>query len=726
MIYKKIHNLILFSFFFFSIFTQSQTKAIDSLKIELEKHQQKDTTHVNLLYSLAYANFRRDIQKTKAYLKQAAVVSDSLNYKKGKAKVFYLRGILENIKSNYTKSLYFFKKSLNHYESINDKKGVADVHIAFGITNSDLSQYNEAIKNYKKAAKVYKELGSKREIVTSLINVGNIYSETGRYKEAIANFKEALILSEIIKDEDGVSYVHSNLGVVYSRQGNYPLAIESYNKSLEYDRKTNDTLGMARMFHNLGETYTSITKYDKALNYHKKSLNFLSKTSYKPLIAANNSNIGAIYLRKKEYTKALEYFEMSLKINQEIKSLKQSVICYVKIGNIYALQNKPLIAREYYTKAKEISIKINDKLSLSASLLGISETYLKRKKYKKALFYAKEGKKNAEELGALVNKKQAEEILSNIYKNTGQYKKALESYQLYKIFNDSLFNKENIEKIAQIEYEYKYKQALDSASIRELKLTKTVLTTSKDLEKSQRNYLWAIIGFLLVSLVSGAIIFQQKYRNTKTKMQNVVIEQKLLRSQMTPHFIFNSLSVLQGMILNKEAKKSVLYLSKFSKLLRIILENSRDKTVLLSEELKAVENYLVLQNLENELYNYTVLVDDALDVSQFKIPPMLIQPFVENAVEHAFVNEENRKINVYLVYKNENLICTITDNGIGIDSQKEKKNNTKKSLSTTITTERLQMLSNDFKIRGSVIVEDLKKYNKQGTLVTMIIPYKKT
>jgi LytS/YehU family sensor histidine kinase len=179
------------------------------------------------------------------------------------------------------------------------------------------------------------------------------------------------------------------------------------------------------------------------------------------------------------------------------------------------------------------------------------------------------------------------------------------------------------------------------------------------------------------------------------------------------------------MILNKEEKKSVLYLSKFSKLLRIILENSRDKMVLLSQEIIAIENYLALQNLEDDSYQYTVLVEDTIDTSLFEIPPMLIQPFVENAIEHAFEDQkEDKKIDICLTYVDKKLICTITDNGIGVNFQKESKRKDKKSLATTITSERLKILSKDYKIKGSVTIEDQKKYNEQGTIVTLIIPYK--
>lgn len=290
--------------------------------------------------------------------------------------------------------------------------------------------------------------------------------------------------------------------------------------------------------------------------------------------------------------------------------------------------------------------------------------------------------------------------------------------------DDSVFNEKNIKKIAQLEYEYKYESQLKSARNRELKLTQKVKNTHNNLKKSQQKLLLGMISFLSIVLILGIVIFYLKLRNVKSRNKNILIEQKLLRSQMTPRFIFNALSVLQDIILNREEKKAVLYLSKFSKLLRITLENSRGKMVLLSQELTAVENYLVLQNIEAiEPYNYTISVDDKIEETLFKIPPMLIQPFIENAIEHGFENDkQNKKIEIHLKYLDKKLICTITDNGVGFDTQKENKN--KKSLARTITSERLNILSEDFKTKGSIRIEDREKYNEEGTRVILVIPYK--
>ena len=119
------------------------------------------------------------------------------------------------------------------------------------------------------------------------------------------------------------------------------------------------------------------------------------------------------------------------------------------------------------------------------------------------------------------------------------------------------------------------------------------------------------------------------------------------------------------------------------------------------------------------------MVEETVDIPLFEIPPMLIQPFVENALEHAFSNHnKNRKIDIRLSYINEELICTIADNGIGIEGQKDSVRKDKKSLATTITSERLHILSNDFKMNGSVTIEDRQKHDEQGTIVTIVIPHK--
>ncbi len=724
---KRKLVVILLCFLLLPVIGFSQNSKVDSLTTELQNHKSRDTTRVNLLYDLAFSLYNKDIDLTNQYIDEGETISEELDYIKGKANILSLKGILESRKSNYDLGLSYFQESFKLFESLNDKNGIASSYNSIGVNYLLRSNNNEALIYLEKSLKLYEELEDKNQLVAGYLNIGNIYAKTGAYPKAISYYKKTLKLSKEISHEYGTPYALNGLGHIYSDQGNYYQALEYYHQAYIYKEKLGDTLGMSNTLNSLGNNYRSIDKLDKSLEYHKKSIHLAELIENKDLIAVNKGNIGRIYKEKKAYNKALEYINESLELSREISDLGQITNCLYSVGEISLLLKQPKKARESFEKSIEISLKNNNQYSLAVNYLGVAESYYDEEEFHKALSYTLKGKSIVDELNLLEGKNKVSEMLSAIYENSGNYKKALQEHKNFKTLSDSLFNKDNIKKISELEYEYKYKQALDSANIRELKLTKTVLTTSQDLEKSKRNLFLGVIAFLVSVIILGGIIFFLKLRHEKTKTQNIAIEQKLLRSQMTPHFIFNSLSVLQGMILNKEDKKSVYYLSKFSKLLRLTLENSRDKLVPLNQELEAVNNYLELQNLEVcQSYDYTILVDKNIDDSLFEIPPMLIQPFIENAIEHAFKNKkDNRKIDIQLQYIDDELICTIKDNGIGIDTQNEQKRKDKKSLATTITSERLQMLSKDFNITGSVRIEDRKQFKEQGTLVTLVIPYKK-
>ncbi|MBG6130355.1 tetratricopeptide (TPR) repeat protein [Aquimarina sp. EL_43] len=721
----NIPIIYLLCFLSFSATVLSQNKKIDSLKKELKIYTKKDTVRVKILNHLAYYHYRNNPSQSLAYAEQAGKLADEIKSIKGKARSFYMKGITHMEQGNFKTSIANYEKAIELYTSIGDLKSIAGCNNALGVLNKYKGNQKLALEYYKKALAIDQKLGVKKNMPNYLYNIGSIYSDMGKHKEALGNFKKALQVYTNNKNEYGILSCFNSIAIVYLDQGNYPLAIEYNHKSLDIAKKSNDSLSIFQSLNNIGNIYRQQQLYDKALDFYKKALAIKQANRNSKSITAIKNNMGGIYIDKKEFAKAVSYFEETSKLSSAIQDNEHLATSLNGLGFAYLGMKRYSEALANFQEANKITSVNQQQYELVESYVGMAYVYYYMKKGNLALINAEKAAQLANTYKLLKHQRDAYELLSIINNELGEHQKALLSNQQLKILNDSLFNRENIQKITEVEYEYKYKNELESAEKRELRLTQTVKTTTNNLEKSQRNLLLGVIAFLTTTLLLGAIIFFLKLRNEKSKTQNIIIEQKLLRSQMTPHFIFNSLSVLQGMILNKEEKKSVAYLSKFSKLLRIILENSRDKTVSLSQELIAIENYLALQNLENKTYKYTVFVEATIDVSVFEIPPMLIQPFVENAIEHAFVNQkENRIIDVHLSYANKNLICTITDNGIGVDSQKENKKDNKKSLSTTITSERLKILSKDFKMKSSVTVEDRKKYNEQGTLVTLIIPYK--
>lgn len=704
----------------------AQTSQIDSLKHELLVHKAEDSTRVNILNELAYHSHRKDVGQTLDYLEESSEISGRIDYSKGNARSLYLRGTVDLYQANFAQATEQFQRAFQLYDSIGYRIGVSQCYSAQGMVAYSTAEYEEAIALLNKSLEVAQEIGKMKGTASILLNMGNVYADWGKYPESTSLYEQALELHMERNNDKGISQCLNNLGTVYSDLGNYPLALEYYNKAYFLYQKNEDNLGISKSLNNLASIYKHQENYDKALVHFEQSLEMQEKSNNRKSIVRLKNNMGNVYRLKKDNKTALEYFKSALELGREIGAHEDVIICLNNIGTIYFSQGEFAVARGYHLEAEANSLIIDNSHSLSTSFQGIAETYLAEQEYEKALTYTLKSKEVSDEMMLLIHQIEVQSLLFKIYKGIGEFEKALVSHEKFKVLEDSLFNKENIEKMAQLEYEYKYKAELESAENREKTLTKTVKSTVLDLEKSQRNAFIAVIVILLISIASGGTIFYQKLRNAQAANQNILIEQKLLRSQMTPHFIFNSLSVLQGMILNKEEQQSISYLSRFSKLLRTVLENSRHKTVALENELMAIEAYMGLQNLSVEPpYEFNLKVDASLNNLAFKIPPMLIQPFIENATEHAFRGKkENKQIEVEIVFEDQKLMCTISDNGAGLKADQPRNSGGKKSLATTITAERLAMLSKYFEVQGSVEIQDKHSFGEQGTLVTLAIPYK--
>jgi tetratricopeptide (TPR) repeat protein len=703
----------------------SQNPKLDSLKIELKTHIVKDSTRVNLLNAISHENNGFDQEQMKQYADKANILAKDIGFIKGEARSWYLKGLyylkkreLDSTRINIDQSLSLEKKRGNN-------AGISECYNIIATIYRYQEDYKNSILFYHKRLQIAQDENNQIKVAGILSGMGATYNVMGELDDAEIVLKQSIGIYDSLNSEKGVLFPLNNLALVYTQQGRHTEALSYFQRCLTGYRNEDNNVQGSIILLNMALVYSSMDQNDKALPYLKEGLEVAKELGDELQISKFIIGIGYCHKYNKEYDKALEYYSEGLAICEKINSKQGLYNCYNNIGGLHIEREEYDLALINYKKGLEVSLASSNKVGIAGSYTELGVIYFELGNYEKALENALKGKEIADEISLIRTQAEANRILSQLYEKEYDYKEGLERFKDYKMYSDSLFNKERIEKITSLEYEYKYQQQLDSASIRELTLTKSVKTTSLKLEKSQEKYLWSIIGFLIVFMVLAGVIVYLRFRNIKSKTQNIVMEQKLLRSQMTPHFIFNSLSVLQGMILIKEEKKSITYLSKFSKLLRIILENSRDKTVSLEQELSAIENYLALQILEDNGYHYQVDVEADIDVTLFEIPAMLIQPFAENSIEHAFpYKDDNKLIDIHISFVNNKLICTITDNGIGINSQKQLLRKDKKSLATTITSERLKILSKDFKIHGEVTIVDRQKYNEEGTVVTLEIPYK--
>jgi len=249
---------------------------------------------------------------------------------------------------------------------------------------------------------------------------------------------------------------------------------------------------------------------------------------------------------------------------------------------------------------------------------------------------------------------------------------------------------------------------------------------SSKLERTR--FLLITLGMVVIFVVILSIILirQNKLRN---EQKNLLLKQKLFRSQMNPHFIFNSLTSIQNFILDEDAHIASKYLSRFSKLVRNILDSSVEDYVSLEEEIVTIENYLELQKIRfQDKFDYSIEVDEKINPENMNIPPMLAQPFIENSIEHGIKHKKSKgHISIRFKSKDGNIIFEVEDDGVGRAQAKEilyKQNREHKSLATAITHERLQVLNKKLKEKITLYIKDLIDTDNQpsGTLVQIEIP----
>jgi Histidine kinase len=375
----------------------------------------------------------------------------------------------------------------------------------------------------------------------------------------------------------------------------------------------------------------------------------------------------------------------------------------------------------YYYQRKNAILRPEERTDIMTQInynINLGSLFVRKNNFEKALGYfeiaetlLKKYNKTAEmgldtEMKMLLS-------LENLYSKTGDYKLAYDYGNRHKALVNERDNKENDLKVRELEGKYNNSQKQNV-----INKLKTELTFKDKIVKQQ----YTILGVVTLLGISGIMLFylSVKRRRLKTEKERIELEQRLLLSQMNPHFMFNALSAIQKEIVMGNTKIANLYLTKYADLTRLILENSRQPFIGIDDELSILEYYLSLQKIRyTDKFDYLIEYSPELKKSFVSIPPMLIQPFIENSLEHGFEGINYKGfLKVNFLRKGLQLICTIDDNGKGGQFEKIKLKN---SYSTTIVEERLAFLSKETGIKSS-----LNFFQKQspelGYHVTITIP----
>jgi tetratricopeptide (TPR) repeat protein len=559
------------------------------------------------------------------------------------------------------------------------------LHLARAQYFSGTNIFKEALIEANIALKTAINAGDNKTVIKTYTYLGYYYLRTRMFNESVYNFNTSIELAKKYRLKGFIPASLHGLSDLYLQTG----PIEKYRSTMsaiiEAANKENDTTYLTQTYYELGSSYSDKEPVDHALADFllKTALKFAENTHdsyFKSLILAN---LGWNSYKQKKYSEAIKYYESSLKLSLPAGNHGTAANAFGNLGTIFRDMGKQEYALKYYKLSIEQAKMIDYIYNLSWVYLDMSQMYLMR----------------------------------------GDTGKAYIAFAQHKELNDKILSSSNTQGLTQAKIQYEAETQKKEVELLSLRITK------------QRLIIFGSLGLLILSVAVLVLLLSRAKILAKRKISEMnrkiaEVTQANLRQQMNPHFIFNTLNSIQYYMYQHDKLSTNNYLTKFSSLMRKVLENSQHTSVPLKDELDALTLYLELEKIRfKDKFDYRITVDEEIDPILYKIPTMLIQPYVENSICHGLIPAENKGlISVDLKLKKDYISCVIEDNGIGREASGIKKmnqaNGNHQSIGTRIVKSRLDLVNSLYGTDLKTVYTDLKnpEGEPEGTRVEIHIP----
>ncbi|PHN99907.1 sensor histidine kinase, partial [Rhodobacteraceae bacterium 4F10] len=494
-------------------------------------------------------------------------------------------------------------------------------------------------------------------------------------------------------------------------------------------------------YQGLGDVYLVQKNYNKAKANYEKALEIAKKNLITPKITDLNSKLAEVFAAQGNTQKADGYFKNSLKLASE-ENKKRSLKEQQKVADFYnksqRYDEEIQLRKESLKEADDIVVEAESNESLVDSITSqkinykIGNAYMQKSEYEEAIPYLKKSIADADKNKDLIIQKDATKRLSEVYATVGDYTEALKTYQNYVTLVDTLYSRkeqeiqqvkrfskrisDNQNRIASLEKDKKLADSKISLAYKDQQLV-------QESNKRQKWIIYSLIGgFLLMSL----LVYFMFRTNKQQKLANNLLALKSMRSQMNPHFIFNALNSVNSFIAVNDERSANRYLSEFSVLMRSVLENSDEDFIPLTKEIELLELYVKLEhNRFKDKFDYNIHIEESIPLEQYSIPPMLLQPYIENAIWHGLrYKKEKGKLQISMLPKNnESITILIEDDGIGREKSIEMKTKNQlkqKSKGMSTIKNRIAILNDMYQDKISVMVSNVFE-DGSGTKVELTL-----
>lgn len=628
-------------------------------------------------------------------------------------KILQLQPFLGQLKASRTRILIF--QYLADYHTSYREFEQADLYLKEALQLSKKSRFYEcAGETYRLMAQLEMERNNKAG--------------------ALKFVDEAIQYSRRSSDKSLLAACFNMQSKVYLYFGQVELSVSKNLIALQLATEAQDYPKVANYQRQLGEAQYSIYNYDDASRNFFQSKETAEHIHDNRLIGLVTTDLGLLSFARKEYNRSIVLFREAIRILQKYNDEDGLGFAHMHLGNVYRENGNYDEALRFYNKALVYFESAANRAEIASVYHLVGTVFEKQGKFANALVYLNRAVEIRSQFGFKGAVYPSFRAIAEVYQKTGNLHLAFRYLEMYSDYSDSARTVEVSAKIAEISELYRSEQlermiAMQADSIELQRKEKDL--TSAQLENTQLKNIfqtYVIIGFLLLVILAAVIFYSRwKQRNIKQLQREAEMGQSLLRSQMNPHFVFNAMSVIQSYIYDNDTKNSTKFLVNFSKLMRLILENSSKEFIPITTEIDILTKYLETQKLRfGDRFEYEVATDDLLLDEGLVIPPMITQPFIENAIEHGQLHTvEGGFIRVKFSKVNGMLNIVIEDNGIGRKGAgQNKKSKEHKSMAMKITQDRIDNLSYKYRIQGSLEVTDYNMEEETGTRVVIYLPYR--
>lgn len=557
---------------------------------------------------------------------------------------------------------------------------------------------------------------------------------SGALKEGEAHFKRVIKVIDKQKDDYFLYKSFQALAELEVLRNEYTAAFDYLLQALDYAKKKDLRYEHAYIDLLLGQLLLKMDNHKEAESYLKKGLVISRGVMAVKLEADILSEMGVIRMIQKKNQEAISNFSLALSKYYKLNYSKGIAMAHLRLGEVHKVGQSYKLSKENYLIGQGYLEEIKDTTQLGNVFHCLAEIEFNQGNIQLAKLYVMRSLNLRSAISNTFDLHKTLLLSSQINSRLGDYALAYSELSQYSSFIDSVQHSNLQAKIAELSelYQAEQKENVILQQAKELEdLSIEVELREQKLENSalrNRQFLFLLLSVIFAS--SSIFVwfkFKRKQEKTAQLQKETELKQTLLRSQMNPHFIFNSMSVIQSYIYAKDIENSSIFIVNFSRLMRMILENSSKEFIPLSTELEILEKYLMIQQMRFEdRFDFEITTGD-LDPNNTFVPPMLTQPFIENAIEHAQLESvDGGAILIRFSLKDGLIQIIVEDNGIGKDATTRiERKRSHESLAISITKERIELLNAKFGAQGSLEVLDKKSEGLSGTRATILTCFKR-